>query len=170
MEDQRGVSESENNSEYGVDTNVTDDGLEYDGNWEENDNNDEEKIQEKYFYSKNRFKWSSNAPKSNRGRRAMENLVVKLPGLRPAAELGHKADPLEVWKILFTEELCDIIMKWTNKKIAAQRAKYKRNTSPTLKDLDKIELHAFFGLLAFTALFKSNNECINTLFATNGTG
>lgn len=123
-----------------------------------------------YYYGRNRYKWSSCPAISNRGRRPQENIVLHLPGLRPRASgLGNCADPITVWELLFTDQICEQILQWTNYKIAQQRAKYKSN-SPTLNDIDKIELYALFGLLAFTSLFKSNNENLDTLFATNGSG
>lgn len=36
--------------------------------------------------------------------------------------------------------------------------------------MDKIELMSLFGLLFYSAVFKSNHENANTLFATDGTG
>ncbi|KAJ8951169.1 hypothetical protein NQ314_007709 [Rhamnusium bicolor] len=97
-------------------------------NSREIEDSDGENDNKKYYYGKNRYKWSSEPATSIRRRRAQENIV------------GKNAP--------------NMIKK----------------TSPTLKDLDKIELYAFLGLLAFTSLFKSNNESISTLFATNGTG
>ncbi|KAJ8928432.1 hypothetical protein NQ314_019021 [Rhamnusium bicolor] len=124
-----------------------------------------------YYYGKNRFKWSRKAAVSNRGRRLQENIIVHLPGLRSSAKvLGRKASPLKIWELIFTEEICNIVLQWTNHKIIEERACYKTQNSATLKDLNKTELYAFFGLLAYTALFKSNNECIHTLFATDETG
>ena len=37
-------------------------------------------------------------------------------------------------------------------------------------NIDIAELKAFIGLLVFTAIFKSGNESIDGLFATDGTG
>ncbi|KAJ8929064.1 hypothetical protein NQ314_018282 [Rhamnusium bicolor] len=165
-------ADSETSSEVEEETNEINRERENEEMLEEEDSreiedSDGENDNKKYYYGKNRYKWSSEPATSIRGRRAQENIVVKLPGLRPAANLGSKADPLTVWKLLFSDEVCDIILTWTNKKIGQERSKYDRKTSPTLKDLDKIELYAFLGLLAFTSLFKSNNESISTLFATN---
>ncbi|KAJ8970593.1 hypothetical protein NQ314_001126 [Rhamnusium bicolor] len=124
-----------------------------------------------YYYGKSRFKWSSKPAVSNRGRRLQENIVVHLPGLRSSAKvLERKASPLKIWEFIFTEEICNIVLQWTNHKIIEERARYKTQNSATLKDLNKTELYEFFGFLAYTALFKSNNECIHTLFATDGTG
>lgn len=127
-------------------------------------------LHRKYFYSRSRFKWSSEPAISKTGRRRKQNIVIRLPGLRPTLNLGNQASPLAIWQLLFTDEICAIIIRWTNVKIQKERAKYKRPDLGALKDLDMLELHAFLGLLGFTSLFKSNNESINTLFATNGTG
>lgn len=50
------------------------------------------------------------------------------------------------------------------------RQKYKRPNRPELTDLTMNELNAFVGLLLYTAIFKSNNEYIRSIFATDGTG
>lgn len=125
----------------------------------------------KYYYGRNRYKWAKKPATSNKGRRGQHNIVLQLPGLRPVAKsLGDTADPLTVWKLLFDDVICDTILQWTNVKISQERAKYKNQNSPTLKDLDIIEFRAFLGFLAFTSVFKSNNENLDTIFATNGTG
>lgn len=50
------------------------------------------------------------------------------------------------------------------------RLKYKRVNKPELKDIEEIEFDAFLGSLLYTAAFKSNDEDLNAIFATDGTG
>lgn len=124
-----------------------------------------------YYYGKNRFKWSKEPATSNRGRRPQHNIVLQLPGLRETAKnIGDSMNPFSVWKLLFSDEICETVLKWTNVRIGRERARYKNQNSPTLRDLDMTELYAFMGFLAFTSVFKSNNENLDTIFATNGTG
>lgn len=63
-----------------------------------------------------------------------------------------------------------LILTWTNNKIAKMRIMYKRQNKPELSDLTKTELKAFIGLLLYTAIFKSNDEDVRSIFATDGTG
>ncbi|GBP18054.1 AN1-type zinc finger protein 4 [Eumeta japonica] len=62
------------------------------------------------------------------------------------------------------------IIENTNQRLELMRDKYKHHCKPELKDIDSIELDAFIGLLIFSAAFKSNDEDLNALFATDGTG
>ncbi|XP_050309025.1 uncharacterized protein LOC126745295 [Anthonomus grandis grandis] len=119
----------------------------------------------KSFYGKNRFKWAKE-PLVSRSRTQKHNIIIQLPGIRPKAITGTSC----CMEMLFTDHILEIIIQWTNNKIEKLRLKYKNQNSPTLKNIDKIELSAFLGLLAFTAIFKSNHENIDTIFKTNGTG
>lgn len=53
-------------------------------------------------------------------------------------------DPYSVWNKLFDEEMRQQILKWTNVKISEFRNKFSRGSRPELKDLDSIELNAFW--------------------------
>lgn len=75
-----------------------------------------------------------------------------------------------MWDLLFTEDILNEILLWTNKKIEALREQYKRKTLSFLENLDLRELKAFIGLLIFSSVFKSGNESLNNLYATDGTG
>ncbi|KAJ8934826.1 hypothetical protein NQ314_013174 [Rhamnusium bicolor] len=65
--------------------------------------------------------------------------------------------------------MVDIVVKWTNVKLASVRAKYKDEGRVDLKNTDQIEIKAYLGLLIYSAVFKSNDEDIECLFATDGT-
>lgn len=99
------------------------------------------------------------------------NVVITLPGLRAnAKKLGTNPKIEDVWELLFSKDIIDEIIKWTNIKIIEARQKYKNINSPILSTIDEIEMKAFLGLLVYTSVFKSGNESINSLFATDGTG
>ena len=66
--------------------------------------------------------------------------------------------------------MVDLIVNWTDIKLASVREKYKNKNRPELKNTDGIEMKALFGLLIFTAVFKSNDEDIECILATDGTG
>ena len=124
-----------------------------------------------YFYGKDKcLKWRMEQPHTN-VRTRQHNIVLQIPGLRPTAkQLGRNPDIEEVWGLLFTHEILDEILHWTNRKIVQLREKYSRKNLSFLQSLELIELKAFIGLLVFTAVFKSGNETVDNLFATDGTG
>nr|XP_022910280.1 uncharacterized protein LOC111421369 [Onthophagus taurus] len=124
----------------------------------------------KSYYGKNRFKWSSQ-PLIQRSRTQKHNIVSHLPGLRGEAKaIGNSATPLQVWTCLLTNDILSEILKYTNIKLIEMRERYGRTNKPELQDLDMVELPAFFGLLYYSSIFKSNNEDLQSLFATDGTG
>ena len=123
-----------------------------------------------FFYGKNKcFKWRKQQPPNN-VRTRQHNIVVQLPGLRPKAKsLGENPDVVDVWGLLFSQDILDEILLWTNMKIHNLRTQYANKSLPYLQDLDVLELKALIGLLVYTAIFKSGNESIHSLFATDGT-
>ncbi|CAH2088702.1 unnamed protein product [Euphydryas editha] len=74
------------------------------------------------------------------------------------------------WNILFSEDILQLVVQDTNRKLQEMRHKYKKEDRPELKDIDVIELLALIGCLLLTAIFKSNKEDTASLFATDGKG
>ncbi|KFM73858.1 PiggyBac transposable element-derived protein 4, partial [Stegodyphus mimosarum] len=122
-----------------------------------------------FFIGKNEFKWSIQEP-NKAVRTRSHNIILQLPGLKSAARIGPKVDPEGAWNLLFDESILRIIVKWTNVKINEIRMKYSDSKRHELIDTDEIEIKAFLGLLLYSAVFKSNREDIDSLFATDGTG
>jgi len=124
----------------------------------------------KNFYGKNKYKWSADEFVSKNTRTARHNIITQIPGLRgPAKNMGDNANPSNIWNTFFTDSIISAILTWTNVKIDSVREKYKQMSSFT-KNVDEIELRSLFGLLFYTAVFKSNHESSELLFATDGTG
>ncbi|KAK9753793.1 hypothetical protein QE152_g1755 [Popillia japonica] len=84
----------------------------------------------KNYFCKNRFKWSSVAFQG-RSRTRRHNIVLQLPGLRPSANLGYEASPKAVWKLIFSDEILNIILQWTNVKISTTREKRPKEQDGT---------------------------------------
>ena len=94
---------------------------------------------------------------------------MRLPGLRPYRKIEN-SNPKNLRQLLFTDELLNIIMKWTNLKIERRR---KNICGPIKGEVDNTsidELKALLGLLIYTSVFKSNQEDMESLFATDVTG
>lgn len=136
----------------------------------EGDSDDEPLINRvKYFYGKNRCRWCKTEVRPS-SRTRKHNIVIKVPVLKARAQrIGTKADPLSVWQLLFSDEIMDTVIRWTNKRLAKIRSEHTNQNKTELKDLDIIELKAFIGCLVYTSVFNSNHENLDTLFATDGT-
>lgn len=102
-------------------------------------------------------------------RTRQHKIIVTLPGSKAAAKhLGNCPAPEEVWRLLLSDEIINEIIFHTNKKITEAKNKYKDPSHPALRLLDQVEMKTFLGLLIYTAVFKSGNENLDYLFATDG--
>nr|XP_022911031.1 uncharacterized protein LOC111422056 [Onthophagus taurus] len=121
---------------------------------------------QKYFYGKRRcMKWSVEGP-SRSTRTPAHNIVVPLT----ATDIPSDSSLSQLFGLLISESIKTKVINFTNQRLEVTREKYKRQNKPELKDIDPLEFDAFIGLLMFSAVFKSNDEDLNALFATDGTG
>lgn len=121
------------------------------------------------YFGANRFRWAS-VPNIARGRTPQHNIINEKPGVRPAFRdmLNNSSTPLDIWRLLFTDEMLQKIVLHTNEKIRKIRPNYKKQTC--VQDLDITELKAFIGLLFYTAIFKENHTHYTSWYSTDGTG
>ncbi|GBP78767.1 Facilitated trehalose transporter Tret1 [Eumeta japonica] len=110
-------------------------------------------------------KWYKTPPRTNVRTRS-ENIITHLPGCKPAVR--DKKTHLECFEIFFTEELVDIVLKYTNQKICLRLENSEPN--PSTKETNREELKAVFGLLMLAGLYRSNRQSIIDLWANDGTG
>lgn len=127
---------------------------------------DQANNERRYFYGKNRFKWSKIEPARNV--RTPQHNIIRIPIAR--VQIDDIQNPLCFFNKLFSQDMYDLVITWTNNKLANMREKYKRRDKPELADIDEVELRAFLGLLLYTSIFKSNDEDLRSLFSTNGKG
>lgn len=111
------------------------------------------------------FKWYKDYYRRNV--RNQRHNIVRIQGSNNARDCTEEID---FWNILLTEDILQITILHTNKKLQEMRQKYKNLDRPELKDIDDIEMRALIGCLIFTAIFKSNKEDIASLFSTTGKG
>ncbi|KAG5876795.1 hypothetical protein JTB14_014125 [Gonioctena quinquepunctata] len=85
----------------------------------------------KYYYGGKRcFKWSK-VPPSARVRHAAHNIVVSQKGLRGRAiQMGNNPDHIDVWHLIFTDDMKNEILCWTNQKIRASRMNFSEPNRP----------------------------------------
>lgn len=119
------------------------------------------------FYGKSRYKWARQPP--SRVVRVSQHNIIRRTNFSNLTKNDPK-DPFSIWNKYIDDEILLEILKWTNEKLNLYRAKFLDKDRPELRNFNMVELHAFIGLLFFTAVFKSNHENVNYLFATGGSG
>lgn len=143
---------------------------------EDREGGDSESVQESNYYrgrGRTKFKWSKQAP-NTRVRVGAENIIrrIHLPGnIGPARELAINCSELDAWNCIFTNDMLDKTVLHTNEKLAEARSTYANYEDRyDLKDTDAVEMRALLGVLIYSAIFKSNHEDLNAMFACDGTG
>ncbi|XP_071567244.1 piggyBac transposable element-derived protein 4-like [Temnothorax nylanderi] len=109
----------------------------------------------RFMYSANYFKWSVTPPTEEE-----ETEADKIPDYEPKV-LGDAKDkdtPMDVWSLLFTDEILNNIVTYTNNEIA------QRKKGP---DTNLVELKAFIGLLYFCGLQKVTNSDVIKLWPSD---
>lgn len=121
----------------------------------------------RYYYGKNRFKWSAEQPQ--RFSRTPLHNIIRLPTSVGSQNIQDESENLmcRYWSQFFDDSIENIIIEHTNKKLYI---KFESTNKLEAKPLDKTELRAFLGLLLYSSVFKSNRESIDLIFATDGTG
>lgn len=120
------------------------------------------------FRGKNKYKWSQTPSNRSSVRVPQHNIILRVPTSN-LTESDEK-DPYSIWKQYIDDDMLSEIMTRTNSKLSEYRSKYAKQDRPELQNIDIIELKAFIGLLMYTAVFKSNHEDADFIFATDGTG
>lgn len=90
---------------------------------------------------KTQYKWYKNPPEI-RGRHSFQ---VHIPKTLGAAETVNT--PYEAWNLLITDEIIDIVVKYTNMKIQANKRDENVVDNCTHKDTNNNEIKACIGLL-----------------------
>ncbi|KAJ8961304.1 hypothetical protein NQ314_005953 [Rhamnusium bicolor] len=138
----------------------------------ENETDDENTDRNKqYFFKKNKYKWSKIPPAS--GKTRVENKIrSKIPAVIGEAYRNKPSKPVDSWNLLFDEHMLDIVVEHTNERITEMAAFYgdQALSCQFTNHIEKTELKAFIGLLLLSGAFKSHNEDVSSLWATNLTG
>lgn len=118
----------------------------------------------RYFYGKNRYKWSSVEP-SRTTRLRRHNIVNAPRQLSPDfTSIG------DLWALFFSEQMIENTVIFTNIKLNNYRNRYKDTSRTELGPTNATELKSLIGLLLYSSVFRSNHENADFIFATNGTG
>lgn len=92
----------------------------------------------RFIYEKDKYKWCL-IPSETRGRRS--HITLHLPGGKHNDV--HVKSPLEAWSLLFTDELLEIISKYTNQDIQMYREKETTTNATFKKDFNMTELKVY---------------------------
>jgi len=85
------------------------------------------------------------------------------PGAKNQAVLAKL--PLEIWSLLFSDELLEIVLRYTNQEIKRYRKTENCANATFIDNLNMAELKAFIGLLYFNGMEKKIDVTIEELSA-----
>lgn len=144
------------------------------GDSDSNDNSSEEEetperrntSRVKYYFGKNKYRWCSEPEEEHEFKPTVAFESTGMYG--PLGKLKDSLTPEIIWNFLIDEPMLQEILIWTNVKIRKEKERSQNRIQN--REVDLIELRAFIGLLLYTAAFKSHDENIESIFATDGTG
>lgn len=117
------------------------------------------------FIAKDGSIWKKDLPNKN-VRTRQSNIVVRLPGVKQYAKSARSV--LDCWNLFFSDNILNIIVENTNKKIESIKENYTRERSA--KNTDLIEIKALLGLIYLAGCLKSNRLNVDELWERNGSG
>ncbi|XP_045482051.1 uncharacterized protein LOC123686113 [Harmonia axyridis] len=116
-----------------------------------------------YMGRDNETKWNKKPPSEKRHTPSQNKMV---PGTKGNARNAKTV--LDCWKNLFTDEIIDIIVKYTNQYIDTIQHEFSRGSD--VRHTDVVEIHAFIGLLYLAGVYKSSRQCLEELWGQEGDG
>ncbi|XP_051765771.1 piggyBac transposable element-derived protein 4 isoform X2 [Ctenopharyngodon idella] len=148
------ASETEDNTEFDPDYHSTD------GEEEEDEEEDEEEVPsevEAAYQSKNRnILWTSTTPSERRGRMPARCIIKMTPGPTRFA-CSNAEDIKSTFELFFPDEIKKILIEMTN-------LEGKHVFRKAWKNLDWIDLQAYFGLLILAGVYRSHHEALSSLW------
>ncbi|XP_049946608.1 piggyBac transposable element-derived protein 4-like [Schistocerca serialis cubense] len=132
---------------------------------------DESRLPVSYYGRNKCFTWSS-TPVRSKTRTAASNIIkVRLSKIQgPALTVGKNPLPGEVWRLLFTDDMIETIVKHTNEKLAKIRSVIELKESVAYRDTTVQEVNAVIGVTVLCSIFKSAREPMTSLFSTSVLG
>ncbi|XP_027874871.1 piggyBac transposable element-derived protein 4-like [Xiphophorus couchianus] len=129
-----------------------------DSDYEAIDENDVHVSRSKTFMSKNgEIQWSS-SPTKHLGKQCAENIIKTVPGPTRMA-VTRVTDIKSVFELFMPNAIQKIILQMTN-------LEGRRVFGENWKELDKMHLHAYLGVLILSGVFKSKDESTASLWDT----
>lgn len=133
---------------------------------QEASSSEEEEINEYEYIGKDKIsKWTRNKPTST-VRRRNHNILLQLPGV--LGEARNAVTAYDSWKCIMSEDIIEIIVKYTNKYIEKVKDKFQRERDSRTTDV--IEMKAVIGLLYLAGVLRSNRQSLEELWDEDGFG
>nr|CAI5836002.1 unnamed protein product [Callosobruchus analis] len=77
--------------------------------------------------------WSAKEIVPTRGRTLKHNIVLHFPGIkRMSRGLDNTVDPLADWSLLFSDDIVEQVVQWTDVKNGCHRDNYKHQSGSTI--------------------------------------
>ncbi|XP_067253162.1 piggyBac transposable element-derived protein 4-like [Chanodichthys erythropterus] len=164
MEEERDLEEeSESEEELFDQESETEDDTEFDPDYhstEGEESEGEEEVPpevEAAYQSKNgKIMWTSTTPSERRGRTPARSIIKMTPGPTRFA-CSNAEDIKSTFELFFTDEIKEILIEMTN-------LEGKRVFNKSWKNLDWIDLQAYFGLLILAGVYRSHHEALGSLW------
>ncbi|XP_011158231.2 piggyBac transposable element-derived protein 4 [Solenopsis invicta] len=118
-----------------------------------------------HLHLKTDFIWSLDVPDEAKDRQSQ---TVYIP--RPKGDALTVQTPFQTWNLLFSEEILNIILSYTNNEIVRVIQKMKdtkRHIDSYHKPTDLVELKSFIGLLYLAGMHKMNYSTRKALWSLN---
>ncbi|XP_071572267.1 piggyBac transposable element-derived protein 4-like [Temnothorax nylanderi] len=114
----------------------------------------------RFMYSANYFKWSVTPPTEE------ETEADKVPDYESEvlSDAKNMDTPMDVWSLLFTDEMLSKIVKYTNAEMGRKRKTCKGKLLFQLLDINLEELKALIGIFYFCGLKKENSTNVKKLW------
>lgn len=127
---------------------------------------EEEAGEQGFYVGKDKVtKWSKKKP-SSKGRRGGHNVMLRLPGT--IGDARNARSPYECWRCIFSEDVIELIVKYTNVYIETIKGKFTRERDARSTDL--VEFKSFIGLLYLAGVLRSNRQSLEELWGEDGFG
>ncbi|XP_049790133.1 piggyBac transposable element-derived protein 4-like [Schistocerca nitens] len=136
-----------------------------DDNTDEDEEGKHKNTRNVYVGRDNTTMWNKKPPKKRR-RLAPHNIVTRLPGVIGHAKNAKTA--VECWNALFTEDILDAIVRYTNQYIDTVQEHFSR--ARDISHTDVTEIRAFIGLLYLAGAYRGNRQSLEELWGTEGDG
>lgn len=108
---------------------------------------------------KSGFKWGTQEPPKTKT--VARNIVVKVPGVSGNAR--NISSELEAWQVLFTQDMIDKIVNYTNQEIDRKKESY--GDARYVEHTDSLEILAFIGLLYISGARKDAHLATCEMFS-----
>ena len=127
---------------------------------------DDQPTVDSFFIGKDKkTKWLKKPPSAIRSARP-QNILTHLPGVKGNAR--NCKTKLECRNCLFTEDILEMMIKYTNQYIDTIKHKFTRERDANHTDL--IEIRAFIGLLYLAGAYRAKRQSLEELWGTEGDG